>query len=346
VGEARRRFEALAGDGDIAAARMAPAVLTESGDCLADLGRLSEAAAAYDEAIRRAVDLGDQRGAAVGKMQLGYVLLLQRRYIEALAAYEEAHQTFEYLGEPLTVAGAWHQIGMAHREAGQHEHAERAYRQSLAIRVQQGDVAGEAASLGELGNLYDSMGRSEDAVRCFRQAANIYARLQDQRNEGGARSNLANTLLELGRHDEARAEVLRAIECKEPYGHAAEPWTTWAILHLVESATGDAAVAARARRRALESYLAYRREGGYGTTPAARLCAAAAGAVAAGNTSELEQYLSQPLGEDAQPWARAILPKVLAMLRGVPDPALADDLEVDYRDAAELLLLLEALDAG
>jgi tetratricopeptide (TPR) repeat protein len=190
------------------------------------------------------------------------------------------------------------------------------------------------------------MGRQEESVRFLRQAADIYVGLQDQRDEGLARRNLANMLLALGRHDEARVELLRAIECDEPYGHAAEPWKTWKNLSRLESATGDAEAAARARQRAVESYLSYRREGGYGTTPSARLCAETAGAIAAGDTSELDQYLSQPLGEDEQPWVRVVFPKVLAVLRGERDPALAADPELDYDDAAELLLLLEALDAG
>ncbi len=343
LGEARRRFEALALDGNTSAARMASVALTESGDCLGALGRLDEAAAAYEEAVRSAEELGDQRSVAVGKGQLGYVRLRQARYAEALAAYEEARQTFDSLGEPRSVAIAWHQIGVAHRQAGQHEQAERAYRQSLATSVQQQNAAGEASSLGELGNLYHVMGRPEEAVRCFRQAADIYVRLQDQRREGTARNNLAATLLKIGRHDEARTEVLRAVECKEPFGHVTEPWTSWHILHQLETATGDAEAAARARQRAVESYLSYRREGGHTTTPSARICAAATAAIEDGDTSELEAYLSQPLGEDVPPWVRVVFPKLLAVLRGERDPALAVDPELDFDDAVELLLLLEAL---
>ena len=344
--EARRRFEALASDGNIPATRMASAAMTESGDCLMELGRLDEAAAAYEERITRAVELGDQRGAAVGKGQLGTVRLLQGRYDEALAAYDEARQTFESMGEPRSVAVVWYQIGMAHRNAGQPDEAERAYRQSLAIRVQQQDVSGEAGSLNELGNLYNVMERLEDAVRCYRQAADIFVRLQDQRNEGKVRNNLGDTLLKLGRHDEARAELLRAVKCKEPYGHSAEPWTTWENLRRLESATGDAGATARARQLALKSYLSYRRDGGYSTTPAADLCAAAAGAIASGDTSQLEQQLSRPLGEDTARWVKVLFPKVLAVLRGERDPALADDPALDYAPAAELLLLLESLNAG
>src|SRR3954466_13575702 len=78
--EARERFEAVEqrepGRG---AARMASACLMERGDCLLDLGRLDDAAAAYEEGIRRDEKQGNTRGVAVGKGQLGTVRLQQRR---------------------------------------------------------------------------------------------------------------------------------------------------------------------------------------------------------------------------------------------------------------------------
>ena len=59
LAQARTGFTALAEAGDTAAARMASVCLTESGDCLRDLGRLELAATAYDSAIA----LGDLRAA-------------------------------------------------------------------------------------------------------------------------------------------------------------------------------------------------------------------------------------------------------------------------------------------
>jgi predicted negative regulator of RcsB-dependent stress response len=49
--EARRRFETVAKERSGPGAKgMASACITEQGDCLRDLGRLDEAAAAYEEA--------------------------------------------------------------------------------------------------------------------------------------------------------------------------------------------------------------------------------------------------------------------------------------------------------
>lgn len=343
--EARRRFEALAKAGAADAARMASAVLTESGDCLTALGRLDEAAAAYEESIRRDAELGDRRGAAVAKIQLGTVRMLQRRYPDALAAYEGARLPFEALGEPRSVATLWQHIGMVHYHAQQYDQAERAHRQSLAICVQQQDSVGEAATLTGLGALYDAMERPEEAAKCHRQATDIHIRLQNPLKEGVARSNLASTLINLGRYDEARYEVMRALKCKESYGYEAEPWKTWEVLSQLESTTGNIEAAMRARRIAIESYLSYRRAGGHSPTPGAQACAAAAGAIAAGDTSELEQFLIQNLSGNVSPQVRVLIPKLLAVLHGERTTVLAEGLELAYDDAVELLLLLEHLNA-
>jgi tetratricopeptide (TPR) repeat protein len=343
LAEAQRRFQSLADSGNTSAKGMAAKTINESADCLRNLGRWDEAAAAYQESIKRSEQLNDRRAIAVSKGQLGTVRMLQGHNADALKAYAEARSIFESLGEPRGVAIAWHQIGRVYSQAGQYEQAEHVYRQSLAIEVQQKNLAGEASSLTELGNLYNWMGRFEEAVKCYQQATDIAVKLQDQRNEGRDRNNLAVALIKLQRFDEARLELLRAIECKKPYGHAAQPWTTWAILHNLEQATGNSQAAAQARQQAIESYLAYRRAGGQSRSTVAQLSAFAAQAIPRGETTELEEALGQLSEADAPPSFKLLLSKMQAILRGSRDAALADDPNLDFDDAVELILLLEAL---
>lgn len=342
--EAIRRFGALADAGNTYAAGMVSLALGASGQCLLELGRLDEAAAAHEEAIRREEELGDKRGVAVGKSHLGTVRLSQERYEEALELFGEARRIFESIGEPRSVALLWYQIGMVYREAGEFEQAEHACRQSLAMHVQQNNIAGEADSLIELGNLYGQMDRLEEVVTCYQQAADIYVRLKDQSGEGLARSNLAHTLLKLRRYDDARREVLRAVQCKEPFGHAAEAWKTWDILHALELACGNPEAATRAWRQALESYLAYRRAGGQSIMQGARLCALAAQEIKQGAVSETVRRLAELSAEDIPPQSRVMVSKVEAILRGERNAALADEPDLFYHDAAELRLLLEGLE--
>jgi len=343
LAEAEKRFRKLADAGNVDAAGMAGTSLAETGDCLAALGRLDEAARAYEASIALAEELDDRRGSAVAKGQLGTVRLLQQRYGEALAACSEAREIFERLGEPGTVAVAWHQIGRVHQRAGQHEAAEHAYQQSLKIEVQRGDRSGEASSLNQLGGLYDSMGRLEESVRFLRQAAAIYTELEDLAGEGRQRSNIAIGLIKLRRYDEARQEILRAIECKEPYGHASEPWKTFDILHDLERAVGNDVAAVEARERALQAYLAYRRAGGENHTPGGRLAAIVGQALAAGQTGEVASQLAELRGRPGFPDVlQPFISALQAILSGSRDPALASDPGLFIMDAAEIVLLLEA----
>ena len=141
--EAHQRFDAVAKESAKKAVdRMASACLTEQGDCLCNLGRLDEAAATYEESIRRAEQLDAALQVAVGKSQLGTVFLEQRRYPEALAAYAEVRERFTQLEKPGSVAVSWHQTGMVYAKMEKLEAAEDAYRKSLALEVRLGNVLG------------------------------------------------------------------------------------------------------------------------------------------------------------------------------------------------------------
>ncbi len=344
IAEAYRRFQRLAEQGNESAAGMASASLTEQGDCLLFLGRLDEAAATYEAGIKISEKLDDRRGTAVVKGQLGTVRLEQKDYGAALQAYHEALEIFTELNEPASVATIWHQIGMVHEEAGQWEAAEGAYRQSLQISTQQKNPAGEASSLDQLGLLYNRMNRFEDSVIFHKQAADIRYKIKDQATEGRSRNNMALSLIKLKRYDDARQEVLRAIECKKPYGLAAEPWTAYSILSDIDQAVGNSAAAAAARDQAIQLYLAYRRAGGENHNPGGRLCALFYESLPKNQAGEMAMLLAQ-LGNQANIHSslRPLIPKLQAILTGSRDPQLAADPELHYTDAAEILFLLERL---
>jgi tetratricopeptide (TPR) repeat protein len=347
--EARAGFQGLADAGGKNAARMASVCLIERADALQDLGRLGEAAETYEQAINHAEDRGHLRDVAACRGQLGTVRLLQRRYGEALQAYTEARETFERLGEPKMVAVAWHQMGIALRQAGQNDQAEEAYLNARRIKVDLGDRPHEASTLAELGNLYDAMGRLEDAVQFSREAAEIFAdpKVNDMLGAGRPRSNAAISLRKLGRLDEARRELERAITCMRPFGHAAEPWTTFEILSDIERDAGRPEAALEARRRAIEAYLAYRRDGGENQSGdiTAELCEELLGAVSVGQSAAFMQTLDQLQAEPDKPaYLVRVLSALRAILAGGRDHTLADEPALDYANAAEIRLLLEHLD--
>jgi hypothetical protein len=172
--------------------------------------------------------------------------------------------------------------------------------------------------------------------------------VKDTLKEGTRRNNLAIQLIKLQRYDEARAEIERAIECGKPYGHAAEPWIAWEVLHDLERAVGDPAAAERAWAEARRLFLAYRRDGGENHSPGGRLCAAFYQAVQTGQRAEmaalLQQLTDDPGWQDDE--SKALVSALQVILRGSRDQALAENPALTYDFAAEVQLLLEASGSG
>jgi tetratricopeptide (TPR) repeat protein len=211
--------------------------------------------------------------------------------------------------------------------------------------VQCGDVGGQGDTLAELGNLYDDLlGRPEDALAFYRQAVEKFIEIGNIASEGMARSNLCETLRRLRRLTEARQEILRAIECKEQFGHASAPWTTWSILAAIETDTGDLAAAAHAKRNAIARYLAYRRDGGENQFPSGRLGQAVTESLLTEDpvttASLLQELAANPIATGLTPFIGALQ----AVVAGSRDRSLADAPDLDYDMAAELVLLIETLE--
>jgi len=347
--EAQNRFEAIAHARDSQTAEiMASMALSVQGDCLQQLGKYDKATAVSKEALRRAEKRQDQRGVAIEKLSLGKLHLSQKHYPEALSAYEEARDNFATLGDPGSVASVWCEIGRAYEETDQFESAERAFREALTISVRLGHAAKRTTAhiLIQLGNLYGRMDRLEDAALLYRQAADMNKEIIDSAKESICRSNLATTLRKLGRISEARVECHRAIvlEDEKLYGHATQPWKTWDVLCNIETADGQTQTAAAARQKALELFLAYRRDGGENHHDTARLCTAVAEMLAASQTGESARVLRELRNHPELPaQATPLLNALDAIVAGQRDLALVDNPALSYDQAAEIILLLERL---
>lgn len=345
--DARRRFEAITqAPSKSAAVRMVFVCVGDRGSCLLELGRLDEAAAAFEETNHWAEQQGDERLLAGGRSNLGTVRLKQRHYEDALEAYTDALARFTKLNEPGSVAGSWYQMGMTYRDAKQLEAAEDAYRQSLAIAVRLGDARRQASTLNALGNLYVDLDRLEEAASVLRNAADQFVAIGDMQGEGHSRNNLGDLLRRLGRWNEAREAIRRAIECKEPLGHAAEPWATWAVLAAIETGVGDASAAAQARAKVVACYLAYRRDGGENHNPDGRISLAVTEKLlagdAAGAASSLDQLSADPEIPD---WLRPFVAALKAIAAGSRDRSLAEAPDLHPSSAVELLVLIDILES-
>jgi tetratricopeptide (TPR) repeat protein len=350
LAEAAQRFVCLSEAGNASAKRMISVCVTERANGLWKLGRFDDAAEAFAAIVCAAEERGDRRHVAVGVFELGKVQSSQGLYAEALSTFDAARKAFSEFNEAKMVGNVWHEIGIVHWKLGDYAAAENAYQRSLAIKIQFRDRTGEAMARAELGNLSTTTERFEDAINFNRQAAAIYAEpaIANLAMEGRVRSNAAIALFKLYRYKAARCELHRAIECKKPFGHVAEPWTTFACLALVERADGDAVAARQAHLQATAAYLAYRRDGGESESGrvAARIYASVAEAITSGVGQPLASGLAQMVqAPDVSNNVKPILSALAFILAGSRDPALADVPGLDYNAAAELLLLVEQLTA-
>ena len=127
---------------------MASVCFTDQGDCLRGLGRLDEAAAAYEETIRRAERLEDARESRRRKTPA---------WDRPHAAAPRPEAPCRLMTRPASGSrGSGNRAASrflasdrhgAYQDAGQTEAAEDAYRKALAIEVRLGNVAGQANTL-------------------------------------------------------------------------------------------------------------------------------------------------------------------------------------------------------
>jgi len=206
-------------------------------------------------------------------------------------------------------------------------------------------VAGQAKTLNQLGSLYNNLGRLEESAAFFQQAVDKSVEYSDVSKEGVFRQNLADALRVLKRFDEARQQIRRSIECKSQFGHAAEPWTSWALLAQIERDVGNRAASVDPKRKAIASYLAYRRDGGEDHDEEGRLSLAITEYLLAGDNAAASSLLQQLTTDpDLPDHARTFIGALQAVVAGSRDRSLADAPDLNYRMAAEIFFLIETLE--
>ena len=129
------------------------------------------------------------------------------------------------------------------------------------------------------------------------------------------------------------------------FGHASEPWKTWAILADIETDAGNPTAAAEAKRKAIECYLAYRRDGGENHDADGRICLAVTQPLLAGDPAAAASLLQQLAADPKLPaWLRPFIQALQAIVAGSRDRTLADAPDLHYTMAAEILFLLDKLE--
>jgi hypothetical protein len=112
----------------------------------------------------------------------------------------------------------------------------------------------------------------------------------------------------------------------------------------METAAGNASAADEARRRAIELFLAYRRDGGENHSPAGRLCHHLTASLLSNDTDQAGQALDEFARHFSDvPEAAPLVAALQAILAGERARTLADAPGLTYDVAAEIHVLLDHL---
>jgi tetratricopeptide (TPR) repeat protein len=341
--EAQHLFEALGKEGECNALN----IIVRQADCLTKLGRIDEAIKAYDIAGRKTIKLGNLRQSAVIKSNIGIAFCRQDKFVEAISVFHEARKIFERLNEPLSVADIWHNIGNAHLFVKRYDDAEEAYCRSIEIETQANDRVGQAKTLNQLGYLYYILKRLDEALKFFRLSNDIYVEQENLFLEGIVRNNIAKTLLKLERYDEARKEINLSIDCKNKFSHAAEQWEAFNILYKIETKTLKHTAAKAAWVRARNTYFSYRQQGGNTPFGGTKLIDDVLNLIAQQKNNQIQALFDQINNDpNVSDSLKKLIKAVISILNGARDTTLADNPALDYADAAEILYLIDRLEAS
>lgn len=205
-----------------------------------------EAVERFNEALKIAVEDGDDRAVAVAKRNLakalressdlasaeqllrearpllesrgdlrelddllddlGEVLLDRDRYEEALECLEESLKLDRELGTVGSQGRSLLLLGGAHLQLGDREPAGEYFKQALDVYERAENDVGRSSALHELGSWYAEEGNLREAIRCFRQGLSIDSRQEDR--IGVVRANRSLAMAHRRRGDLHRAEEL------------------------------------------------------------------------------------------------------------------------------------------
>jgi len=332
-------FEDIGGE----ARRMLIVTLSEYSFSLLNIGRFNEAKRILIDTIDLSEEIQNHRQSAYDKKQLATALLHTDEHEKALGLFHESLKVFERLDEPCETANIYHRLGMVYRVLKQYQAAENYFRKALPLLNKFQMHEDEAGTLCELGTLYMFWGKVEQSINFYRKSIDLDVEIKKPLAESLTRDNLAMLLINNEEYSQARIELNKAIICKTDFGSASKPWVTWSLLSQLDRIEADTTGANITRQKALDTFLLFRKEGGENNTPTGNLALSVGSALQQGGAAEAEQVIGQLLEQDGWKEAKKFLHALLAIVVGGRSLTLAEDEDLHYEDAAELVLLLESL---
>jgi tetratricopeptide (TPR) repeat protein len=170
------------------------------------LGRMGDAAEAFEKAARLRKTLGDARGQAVSLRNLSSVRSIQGQFDGAEQALRQARSILEPLGDVAALADLINSMGVLEEERGEFRRALDYYREALSMRQQAGAERLVAESLLNVGFSFYQVGEFDNAMVYWQQASDVYQRLNERGGVVSAQQSLG--LAYTARGDFAKARTV------------------------------------------------------------------------------------------------------------------------------------------
>ena len=189
-------MDAAADNGGLVSSRDAAVALIDEGNALQEQGRMAEAMARYDAAVK-----ADPR-CARAHLNRGNVLLAGGEIDEARSAYQLA------IAWDPRYAGAHFNLGNLHCRAREYERALHEYRAAIDVKP---DFANAFVGMG---NALDNLGRTGEAIASYERALALNP------GDAGVHFNLGVLAMTEGRQEQAAARLRTAIDLRPDYAAA------------------------------------------------------------------------------------------------------------------------------
>lgn len=301
----------------------------ELAESVMDMKMAREATKLYVDAVRAAEEEGALRHLAIAKGQLAQIRVAQGRPAEAVALCEDVAGIFRQLGDQPSLRRAWGQLGTIHRDSDNPDAAAHAFREAY-------NVEADAEICNTLAKLSAKQENYADAAKFALEAASLSAVEAEQNS---ARLDAVAFLAKAGDIEEAR-RLFSSIES----GRSEQPWRVADARFKLESASGNAGVATEARQQAIALFAEHRRKGGDNPYPSGQVTNYIVFAVAGGSGEMAKQQIEKTLeNPKTTERSKAYLTALIQVVEGARDPKLADHPDMTFDEAAEVLVLMDAL---